>query len=263
MEETGILSMQLVEHVFSQYCQQGVPKEDILNMMEHFGLLVKFARSPSDIHYFVPAQLKAPPKALREMETSSSDPCPLYLHFLEGFVPHGLFFQLVSRCSRRCPANGFTQPPRFYEGASTFFLEKTFRYQLTLLCKKRFIKIILKHQRTRDEQLSLTEEEEVASLVRTFLEDELGNMRQELPWLNNLKYELCVECPCCPEEETKCANHGQVYCAHEDCMSLVKVMSGGCLSCCFQCCQTANLPRLEKWFSVKGEDNVSYMVKLR
>ena len=263
MEETGVLSMQLVEHVFSKYFQQGLPKEDILNMMEHFGLIVKFARSPSDIHFFVPAQLKTPPKSLRKMEASLSDTCPLYLHFLEGFVPHGLFVQLVSRCSRRCPANGFTQPPRFYEGASTFFLEETCSYQLTLFSKKRFIKIVLKNQTKQDDQLSLNEKEEVATLVRKFLEDELDNMKQELPWLKNLKYELCVECPCCPEEEIKCANHGQVSCAHEDCMSLVKVMSGGCLSCCLQCCRIANLPRLEKWFSVKGEGNVCYMVKLR
>ena len=263
MEETGVLNMQLVDFVFSNFCLQGSPKEDILSMMEHFGLIVKFARPPSDLHYFVPAQLKTQPEALRKMEPSSSDPCPLYLHFLGGFVPHGLFLQLVSRCSRRCPTNGFTQPPRFYEGASTFFLKKTYSYQLTLFCKKKFIKIVLKDQRIRDEQFSLTEKEEVANLVRTFLEDELGNMKQELPWLNNLKYELCVECPCCPGEEIKCANHGQVSCAHEDCMSLVKVLSGGCLSCCFQCCRTANLPRLEKWFSVKGEDNVCYMVKLR
>ena len=255
--------MRLVDYVFSKFCQEGLPKEDILSMMECFGLIVKFARSPGDIHYFVPAQLKTPPKALRKMEASSSDPCPLYLHFLEGFVPHGLFLQLVSRCSRWCPANGFTQPPKFYEGASMFFLEKTFRYQLTLFCKKRFIKIVLQNQTKGDDQLSQTEKEEVASLVRTFLEDELGNMKQELPWLNNLKFELCVECPCCPEDEIKCANHGQVSCAHEDCLSLVKVMSGGGLSCCFQCCRTANLPRLEKWFSVKGEDNVSYKVKLR
>ena len=124
MEETGILSMQLVEHVFSKYCQKGVPKEDILNMMEHFGLIVKFATSPSDIHYFVPAQLKTPPKALRKMEPSSSDPCPLYLHFLEGFVPYCLFFQLVSRCSRRYPANGSRSLPDFVRGRRPSSLRK-------------------------------------------------------------------------------------------------------------------------------------------
>ena len=258
MEETGVLSMRLVEYVFSKFYQQGLTKEDILDMMEHFGLLVKFATSSTDVQYFVPAQLKTPPKALRKIEPSSSDPCPLYLRFLAGFVPHGLFLQLVSRCSRRCPANGFTQPPKFYEGASTFFLEKTFRYQLTLFSKKRFIKIVLKNQSKQDDELSLTEKEEVATLVRKFLENELENMIQELPWLNNLKYELCVACPCCPEEETKCGNHGQISCAREDCMSLVKVMPRGCLSCCSICCQTPSLPRLEKWFSVKGEGHVPY-----
>ena len=86
METTGSLHMELVDHVFFKCCQQqGLIKEDILNMMEQFGLIVKFITSPTNEMYFVPCQLKTPPEALCEMEPSPSDPCPLYLHFLGGF----------------------------------------------------------------------------------------------------------------------------------------------------------------------------------
>ena len=48
MEKTGVLNMELVEHVFSEFCQQGVVKEDILEMMMKFGLIVQFALSPTE-----------------------------------------------------------------------------------------------------------------------------------------------------------------------------------------------------------------------
>ena len=91
METTGVLDMELVDHVFSKCCQQqGLIKEDILNMMEQFGLIVKFATSPTNEMYFVPCQLKSPPDALCEMGPSPSDPCPLYLNF------RGVLFLTVS-----------------------------------------------------------------------------------------------------------------------------------------------------------------------
>ncbi|RMX46704.1 hypothetical protein pdam_00015683, partial [Pocillopora damicornis] len=97
LEGSGILSMELVDHVFSSFIDQGIIREDILDMMEQFGLIAKFSASLTDEKYFVPAQLKSPPEELCKMEPSSTDPCPLYLIFVHGFVPHGLFLQLVSR----------------------------------------------------------------------------------------------------------------------------------------------------------------------
>ena len=83
LERNGFLSMELVDRVFSKFLRQGVIKEDILDMMELFGLIAKFS-SPSlpDVKYFVPCQLRSPPEELRKMEPSSTDPCPLYVHFL-------------------------------------------------------------------------------------------------------------------------------------------------------------------------------------
>ncbi|KAJ7315646.1 hypothetical protein OS493_038479 [Desmophyllum pertusum] len=111
VETSGVLSMELVDLVFFRFIQQGVIKEDILDMMEQFGLIAKFSPSPTDVKYFVPAQLKSSPEDLCKMEPSPTDPCPLYLHFVvDGFVPHGLFSRLVSRSTSWCSEKGSTQP---------------------------------------------------------------------------------------------------------------------------------------------------------
>ena len=257
MEKTGVLSMELVDDVFSQFCQEGLIKQDILNMMEQFGLIAKFATSPTDEMYFVPCQLKTPPGRLSKLEPSPSDPCPLYLHFLGGFVPHGLFSQLVSRCTRWCSTSGFKQLPNLFDGAARFFIEKELIHQLILICKKRFIKIVLKQMKRERKAPSAAEAkvEEVAIMVRRFLEDTMQNLSHELPWLKNVTYELCVECPYCLKEETSCRNHGEVSCTHEDCMCILQVPPDGSLSYCPNslCNTIMRLPQLEKWYLIKGE----------
>ena len=62
--------MEHVDHVFSSFIEQGIIKEDILDMMEQFGLIAKFSASPTDEKYFVPAQLKSPPFELCKMKPS-------------------------------------------------------------------------------------------------------------------------------------------------------------------------------------------------
>ena len=205
METTGALHMELVDHVFSKYCQQGLIKEDILNMMEQFGLIAKSITTPTNEMYFVPCQLKTLPEAHCEMEPSLSDPCPLYLHFLGGFVPHGFFWQLVSRITKWCSMIGFTQPPRFFLAASRFVMKKKSIHQLILFCKKRFIKIVLTHSGP-DCRESFSEARELAILVRMFLKETVLDLRRKLPWWGNLKCYFCVGCPECLWKET-CSYH--------------------------------------------------------
>jgi len=228
LEDTGVLSMELVDHLFSKFCQQGLVKQDILNMMEQFGLLVQYSTSSDEVQYFVPALLEAPPGLLCKEASSSSDPCPLYVHFPEGFVPHGLYSHLVSRCTKWC-----SKPPHLFNGASRFVIDKVLTHRLILVGKKRFIKIMLKHSKP-DDEVSLAEAEaeaeveEVASLVRGFLVDTLQDLSRKMPWLNNLRYELCVPCPNpnCPEKKEACPNHGQPSCTHEDCLRLLEILPG-------------------------------------
>ncbi|KAJ7358684.1 hypothetical protein OS493_022119 [Desmophyllum pertusum] len=153
VEKTGVLRMELVDRVFYKFIQQGLVKEDILDMMERFGLIAKFSPSPTDVKYFVPAQLKSSPESLCDVEPSSLDPCPMYVHFAVGFVPHGLFPQLVSRAISWCSKTGTEHAPKLYLNGARFVIGRQVIHNLILICKKSFIKIILK-LRNQDEAVS-------------------------------------------------------------------------------------------------------------
>ena len=256
MEATGALKMELVDYVFSKFCEEDRVKEDILNMMEQFGLIVKFAPSPKDKMYFVPCQLKTPPGRICKVEPSPSDPCPLYLRFLGGFVPRGLFCQLMSQLTRWCSESGFEQKPHFFDGASRFFIEKEPFHQLILLCKKRVIKIILKKQKKQDylegNKAPIPESNDVAVAVREFLEEAMQSLIRGLLCWNNLAYDFSIACPECMQEREECSNHGQVCCTHEDCLCLLSILEGGTPSQCQNGLETPTLPGLKKWFSFKG-----------
>ncbi len=194
------------------------------------------------------------------MEPSPSDPCPLYLDFLNGFVPHGLFYQLVSRCIHWCSENGFKQPPTLFCNGARFFIEKHFFYHLILFCKKRFIKVILKQIKPARET-PLAKEEEVPILVRRLLEQSLQDLARDLPWLRNVKYEFRVTCPYCPDEEKSCDKHGQISCAHEDCLCLLEMAPPEQLLCKESFFDEMRMvPGLEKWLSSEVSLQVSTSV---
>ena len=65
--------MELLHHVFSKFLLKGAAKDDILDLMEEFGLIAKFSLSKTDVKYFVPCQLKIPPDSICTMVPSSSD----------------------------------------------------------------------------------------------------------------------------------------------------------------------------------------------
>ena len=220
--------MELVDHAFSKFIQQGIIKDDILDMMEQFGLIAKFALSPSDVKYFVPAQLKSSPEDFCQIEPSHTDPCPLYINFVHGFVPHGLFSQLVSRTIRWCCNYKKTWPweqPKLYQNGACFFIGKQV-HNFILICKKSFIKITLR-QRKQSHELSACKSEELPTLVRGFVERTLQMLSQELPYLSGLEYELCIACPCCHQGKDivgqECSNCGRVSCDDEDCFHFLKI----------------------------------------
>ena len=238
--------MEHVDHVFSKFIQQGIIKDDILDMMEQFGLIAKFSPSPSDVKYFVPAQLEPSPEDFCQMEPSHTDPCPLYLHFVHGFVPHGLFSQLVSQ-TIRWPM----EHPMLYQNGACFFIGKQV-HNFILICKKSFIKIVLR-QRMQSHQLSAEKSEELPTLVREFVERTLQTLSQELPYLSGLQYELCVACPYCHQGRDgvgqECSNHGKLSCDDEECFHLLKMKEDQPLICTRKLWGEEHpVHGLEKWF---------------
>ena len=232
LENSGILRMELVNHVFADLIKQGLGKQDMLDMMELYGLIAKFCPSSTDnqVKYFVPAQLRASPTGLSEIKQSASDPCPLYFHFLDGFVPQGLFMQVVSRCIHWCSEHGPKRAPNLYHNGARFFVGKQTINDLILICKKQFIKVVLK-QRKPNAPVSQDLSVEIAHYVRVFLEQTLLQLSSELPWLRQLRYEVCVVCPRCLPADKACVTHGLVSCTQDECLHLVQLLPGEQLIC--------------------------------
>ena len=243
LEESGILRITLVDHVFADLIQKGLSKEDILDMMELYGLIAKFSFLPAvgehEQIYFVPAQLRSSPSNLCKKEPSNCDPCPLYLCFLGGFVPHGLFPQLLSRCIRWCSDHNPKEAPKLYTNGATFLIGKQTISELTFICKKRFIKIILKQ--INYSAPTITTSAKLAREVCVFIEDTLQDLLYEFSWFRNLRYELCVAC-------TNCLKCGE-ECTPDDCLHLVRVVPEETLICSEGSCnEIIKFCGLEKWF---------------
>ena len=250
--------MDLVDHVFADFIQKGLSKQDILNMMELYGLIAKFSFISADgqhqQQYFVPAQLRSLPLGLYQIKPSNCDPCALYLHFLDGFVPHGLFAQLVSRCIVWCSGCCREIPELYQNGAMFFFIGKQRIFDLVLICRKRFIKIIL----TRNPQASApstTYSATKAREVRVFLESTLKGMSEELSWLRNLRYELCVACTHCLKRPDQCSRHNCVGCADDDCFYLLPLRPEEQLICRKNHArEPIKICGLEKWLLVHEKE---------
>lgn len=232
--------MELARHLLSKFTQQAsvpesksVTERDILGLMERFGLIAKFA----DEIYFVPAQLRSPShEELLEKEPKSFDPCPLYIDFLSRFVPHGFFYQLVSRCI--CWCSKYCDPhPKLSRCDAMFLIGKpAVTHELILHCKKRFIRVVVRQ--ISDE--SLVEAKEIPCLVREFLEETL-----ELPCFSSVKYKLRIACPLCPGKT--CHKHKEI-CTREDCLCLLDVVKPGGQLFCYELRKPVTVSKLDEWF---------------
>ena len=216
-------------------------------MMKQFGLIAKFTSSKNDEKYFVPCQLKMPPNSLCSMVPSSSDPCPLYVYFSTGFVPHGLFTLLVSRLVSWCSEAGPTQPPTLYRNGAWFIIGRQIIHDLVLICKKQFIKFFVK-QIAQDQHIKGDDTRETAIQVLEFLETTLQSLSKDLPYLRGLQYQIRVRCPYCQLE--KCTGHNQMACTHEDCLHLLELRQGQPLICKRKpVSRVLTVQGQEKWFS--------------
>ena len=238
--------MELVDLVFSNFLLKGVARKDILDLMEQFGLIAKFSSSKTGEKYFVPSQLKASPDFLCSMAPTRLDPCPLYVYFVSGSVPHGLFTRLVSRSVRWCSEAGPTQPPTLFQNGAWFVIGKQTFHDFVLICKKQFIKFFIK-QRNQLQQISVDGTSEVAVNVREFVEATLQVLSRDL-YKGGLQYHIRVACPYCQRE--KCSSHNQIACSHEDCLHLLELRQGDPLICKKKPAEEVlTVTGQEQWFS--------------
>lgn len=225
--------------------------------MEFYGLIAKFApvSETEEPRYFVPAQLESAPGQLCDKEPSPSDPCSLYLNFPDGFVPHGLFPQLMSRCIGWCSKRDFQKEPNLFHCGARFVLGKQPIYNLVLICRKRSIKVVLTQFKSSSGSSHLAPKELEPEDVRDFLNEILLGLKT-LPWLCNLKYEWRFACNIC-----KCVKHKSVCCTYEECQHLHPLSSPGARIICDKVFddEVVEVPGLNKWFQVPKESEVKIM----
>ena len=223
-------------------------------MMELYGLIAKFSFATGENRveqkYFVPTQLRSSPLGLYQIKPSECDPCPLILHFLDGFVPHGLFPQLVSKFIHWCSENGLKQTPQLFNNGARLFVGKQIAFDLILICRKRLIKVIVKRRNLSSSKPSLMNAtNKMAVEVRKFIEKTLVGFSRDLCWLSNLRYELSVVCTHCLESMRSL--HRSMTCCQDDCLHLLRVSPGEELICPNNFSDEAvKVPGWEKWFEV-------------
>ena len=238
--------MELVDLVFSNFLLKGVARKNILDLMEQFGLIAKFSSLKTAKKYFVPSQLQAPPDSLCFMAPTTLDPCPLYVYFVSGSIPYGLFPQLVSRSVRCCSEAGPTQPPTLYQNGAWFVIGKQASHDFVLICKKKFIKFFIK-KRNQLQKISVDDTSELAVQVREFVEATLQTLSRDL-YKGGLQYHIRVACPYCQRE--KCSSHNQIACSHEDCLHLLELRQDDPLICKKKPAEDILfVTGLNKWFS--------------
>ncbi|EDO47002.1 predicted protein [Nematostella vectensis] len=250
LEKTGTLHQSLIDHVFGEIVPgNSQAQQDLLSMMERYGLIARLnvpdENSQQSVQYFVPAQLTSSPESLTKACPKDGDPCPLLIHFPDGFVPHGLFPQLVSRLIRHFNEIGFTRPPTLFRNGAGFAIGAKNSHDLYLLCGKRCIKVILTAF-TADMC-----EQGLAVRVRMLLENSLDELSRDWDWLGHMRHEFCVECRACASE--KCQEHGRTSCCDQDCVHMLVCLHDG--ETPYRCdrvfgdASRFTVPGLRRWFN--------------
>ena len=240
LEQTGLLSMRLVDHVFAEFLCDGQSQSDILGMMQMYGLIARFTPESADkdsqtVKYFVPAQLCSCPEI--DMDTASSGICSLYIYFPDGFLPHGLFPQLVSRFIAGCSELGCKDEPNLFQNLARFILDDT---DLFLVCKQSFVEVNLQKEKSDSG-------DGLAALVRERLETILRSLSRDFACLRNMRYEFCVACPSCSGKV--CPRHKTQSCVHGDCIHFLPISKDGKLICkkTFGARSRLDVPGLDEW----------------
>lgn len=239
LQNTGVLDMQLISRMFESDDERfkgKALKQDVLDMMEKYGFLAKFQehsdslRSDSSdetencqVKYFVPAQLRVSPEILWSLIPQDTDPCPLIFKFSGGFVPHGLFAQLISRLIGRSTEFECMKPPKLYCNGVRFFLGKRSEFDLVLLCSKRSIRLTLRSHCTASADACQVTENSLAIKVRILIDKELENLCRQWDWLGNVHYETCVTCLSCQQANVEHQRHESSSCSDLDHQHLLPV----------------------------------------
>ena len=229
LEKTGILDESLLEHVWRPLFDKRETRESLTAIMERFSLLCSWPSNPeSRKQYLVPSMLLSPPtdavlKLLADVQIPS-----LYVKFISGRVPPGLFPRLVLQyfqwSNEECKSEMI---PQLFQNFAIFHVHPDQGTAVSFLCRSSFIEVSL-HSGNNDPKpttdfnsgnCDVTTSRLICSKLRLMLE----GMRQEFFWLKNMKYEMCVRCQVCSPSGTVsyCHTHNMPGCSQDECLHFV------------------------------------------
>ena len=236
LEREGLLDEELLTHMWEPLFDNRETFQSLIAIMEKFSLLCSWpSDSSGNKSYLVPSMLRShPPDEIAELVDSASIPS-LFLKFENGHVPPGLFPRLVLQFFQWGEEN-FWRPEKsiFFHNFARFFPSDDGEVSVILLCHPSFIEIVVHRANVDDEisedfssRMALSADLQCdatrvtcAAVVRRQLGLMLECMRNDLCWLRNMTYEMCVICSvCCNGGAVNyCHTHHQQRCREEQCL---------------------------------------------
>ena len=262
LESTGVLDENLLAHVWGPLFEDQETLESLIGIMERFSLLCPWSvHVSSNRQYLVPSMLKScPTSELLELVESANIPS-LFVKFSSGEVPPPFFHRLVVQFIQ-WGREGFwsEETPLLFMGFARFYTSEE-KCSVIFICHSSSVEVVV-HGGNSTSFLPSSGEETCARRVCRQLSLILECMRNQFPWLENMKYEMCVKCPVCSKgrEVAFCETHGAKICKEEECLHFLIVSelcsdtrNITCRRSAFARDTTVEIRQFSPWFPAQDE----------
>ena len=265
LHETGILDERLLVHEWKSLIDM-YSKETcgtLIALMKRFSLLCPWPSDGEHKQYLVPSMLMSPPSDDLVKLLSSVRIPSLFVKFDLGRVPPGLFTRLVLQFYQWCNQEWKSQlQPQLFSNFARFHILPDQGVSIIIMCHSSSIEIAL-HDGSNfcgamvedfiDDYSNLATSRAIHWQLRLILEC----MRREFSWLKHMRYEMCVCCPVCSQNDPlRCRSHDVRGC---ECLHL---LSESELQKCQYCSRPGfrgdyriNIKMFAPWFSLTGPES--------
>ena len=265
LHETGILDERLLVHEWKSLIDM-YSKETcgtLIALMERFSLLCPWPSDGEHKQYLVPSMLMSPPSDDLVKLLSSVRIPSLFVRFDLGRVPPGLFTRLVLQFYQWCNQEWKSQlQPQLFSNFARFHILPDQGVSIIIMCHSSSIEIAL-HDGSNfcgamvedfiADYSNLATSRAIHWQLRLILEC----MRREFSWLKHMRYEMCVCCPVCSQNDPlRCRSHDVRGC---ECLHL---LSESELQKCQYCSRPGfrgdyriNIKMFAPWFSLTGPES--------
>ena len=193
LEQKGMIDKALVNELFKKHAGRQQTLEDIISMMQMYGLLAEVSVSIGGnkvTKILVSSLLKIdPPPEVRDVVQTRPvySPCPLYIDFPDGYVVPAFFPQFLVYLIHWSFILHCSRPPKLYQNYAVFTIGRLSEYDLHISRGKTNIKAVLvPNPNIESKPLQPCE-------VHRFLAEIPRMMSRDLPWFRNMKHRIVME----------------------------------------------------------------------